>query len=242
MASFKPVNFFSTTWMIVRHKSKPRIQKPRIPHWIKLQVLETTKPVFIPDVIEDHCSQKNATTSSELSTYERLLGQEMLQLLNDSRMVGIYHVNSITERAYYPLKRMMFYEKMRMEIYNKHIVLNTLKGTKYEAITPMYITNTRFLFGEKVDVNALINIQKKWPAFILLAGIVDNRLLSKDELVTYSKLKNLDTVRAQLCATLASPALSMSQSLNYHQVQLGMSLDSLQQKSSEKEETTEKKE
>lgn len=42
--------------------------------------------------------------------------------------------------------------------------------------------------------------------YIISAGIIEDRLLSKNELVEYSKMQNIDVARSQLCAVLNSAA------------------------------------
>jgi hypothetical protein len=59
-------------------------------------------------------------------------------------------------------------------------------------------------------------LEKKMTGFVLLFGVVDNRLLTRDQMTFYSQMPPIDQVRAQLCHTLGSAAQSLSQNLTHH--------------------------
>ena len=53
--------------------------------------------------------------------------------------------------------------------------------------------------------------------FSPLAGIVEDRFLTREQLEHYGKTASIDEVRAQLVATLNVPAMQLVQNLTQHQ-------------------------
>lgn len=54
----------------------------------------------------------------------------------------------------------------------------------------------------------------------ILAGICCNKMVSKDELVYYSTIPNLQTAQASLVQTLSSVGSQLVSNLNSHQISL----------------------
>lgn len=61
--------------------------------------------------------------------------------------------------------------------------------------------------------------------YSFLAGIIQDKLMSKNELVEYSKLPSLDVARSQLCSVLQSAGSSIVGQLNQSQQLLVSHLD-----------------
>lgn len=58
-----------------------------------------------------------------------------------------------------------------------------------------------------------------------LGGVVQGRLLTRNELQWCSTLPDINMLRAELCSILASSTSQLSQSLTYQQQQLARSLE-----------------
>jgi len=231
MVIFNAVKLFTTPWLIVRHKSKPIIQKTRIPHWEKLKVLETCKPILKPDTRtpSEKCelALNKLKPIKELTAFETLLGKELLRYLDSSNLVGIFHANSIKERARSAILKLLIKNNMKMGIYNRFIVNRMLAGTKYEAIAQLFVSHCIFVFSNEPTVDVLLKLQKKMPQYILLAGIFENRIMSRQDLEWYGSLPTLEVMHGQLYATLNVCSTQMIQQLGHHQLQLSHSLSLL---------------
>lgn len=62
-----------------------------------------------------------------MTMFETLLGQQLLKYLDESPLVGFYHANSIDGRQRHAVIKLLLRNNMRMGVYNRFIVRETLK-------------------------------------------------------------------------------------------------------------------
>lgn len=99
-------------------------------------------------------------------------------------------------------------------------------GTKYEAIAPLFESKNCIIFSQDLKIPQLLKISKKSPQMTLLAGIAENRLLSRNEMVNLATLPDITTARAQFVSVLNSIGGGVVQHLQAHQTNLAGLLDS----------------
>ncbi len=153
-------------------------------------------------------------------------------------MVGLFHINPIKAEDYFKAKVAFHKSNMHLKVYGKSVMRRALSDSKYEALVPLFDINSCMVFSkDPKKVGTMIKIIKKIPQMHLIAGIVEDRLLSKNELVEYSKMPDLTTVRAQFVAVLQSCAgPQIVQNLETHQQQLVNLLDAHVRENGKKEE------
>lgn len=100
-----------------------------------------------------------------------------------------------------------------------------VEGTKYEAIVPLFDSNHCIVFSSEEQVGKLLRTVRKFPQMILMAGIVQNRLLSRNEFNDFASLPDLTTARGQLVATLNLAGGKIVEDLEAHSKNLVNILD-----------------
>lgn len=100
-----------------------------------------------------------------------------------------------------------------------------LTDTKYEATLPIFKSKYCILFGPENSIAKILKLTKKVPQLILIAGIIDDRLLSKNEMLMYSTSPGIDAARAELLSTLNFAASNLHATLQSHQQNLVTLLD-----------------
>lgn len=144
-------------------------------------------------------------------------------------MVGILHINSIKGEDYFNAKVAFHKNGMQLKKYGSSIMKKAVKDTKYEAVLKLCetkILSTGFVFStEHKKVDAILKILKKFPQMILLSGIVENQLMSRNEFIKYSQLPSLDIARSQLVNVLNMAGSNLVQNLSAHQASLVNILD-----------------
>jgi len=95
------------------------------------------------------------------------------------------------------------------------LIHTTLTGTHYEPALCLIGSHTTLASSTECNVKKLLKCAKKMPTYVLMAAIVEGRLLDRTQLDRYANLPDLETMRAQFCATL-SVASSISNQLLYH--------------------------
>lgn len=118
-----------------------------------------------------------------------------------------------------------------------------IKGTPYEAVLDFYDSKNMTLFSPLPEIKKVLKISKKFPQLVVLgniwfnyyllilllstiiAAILEGKFISKNDLIKYSEIPNLQTAQASLVQTLGGVAMQLSSNLMTHQQVLVSHLD-----------------
>lgn len=139
---------------------------------------------------------------------------------NHSQLVGIFHLNSITAEELFKTRVALHKENIQFKAYGKRVMNLAIKGTKYENVLPLFEAKNCIVFSTEPKLKQLLKITKKVPQMILLAGILENRIMSRTELTQFAALPDLTTARAQFVGVLNSIGGGLVNNLECHQKQL----------------------
>lgn len=144
-------------------------------------------------------------------------------------MVAVFHANPISSDDFFKARVLFHKQGIQLKKYGRPILTEALKETNYESLMTLNENNcfsTVFAFcPEHKRVGKLLAILKKIPQFNLLCGVVDSRLLCKNEFTDYAKMPDLDVARSQLVNVLNMAGSSIVQNLESHQTHLVRLLD-----------------
>ncbi|XP_055598082.1 39S ribosomal protein L10, mitochondrial [Uranotaenia lowii] len=206
-----------------RFRGKINIQRPRAPHYERARVLELVKPVYkLPD-FNAPCLEENAAKAIQKvdNPYETIIAREVRNWLEHSKMVAFIHLNSIKQEDFFKVQVALHRYQMKVKMYSKSVIKLAVDGTKFEAIKPLFDTKTVLIFcPDESKIKQLLNVLKKTPQFILIAGIAHGRFMSKNEFVDFASMPDLTTTRAQLAAVLDSAGAKVVSDLESHQNQI----------------------
>ncbi|XP_026727062.1 39S ribosomal protein L10, mitochondrial [Trichoplusia ni] len=205
-----------------RFRGKINIQRPKKPHFERQLLLDLAKPVYgtpkykLPEVALCDRGEKRKTKEID-NPFERILANECLNWFNTSKMVIFLHLNSISMEDKTPIFAALAKNDMHLRCYGKKIISMATTGTRYEAVNHLFTSHQNIIFGQPEKIVTLFKIMKKAPQLIVMAGIIQDRLMSKNELVEYSQMQNIDVARSQLCAVLDSAGSSLVRQLTQGQ-------------------------
>lgn len=165
----------------------------------------------------------------EDNQYEIILGREVKNWFDSSQMVAVLHINPIGGEDFFKA-RVEFHKKgMQLKKYGNGILKRAIADTKFDALLGLNggSTNcTGFVFSpDHNKVSQIVKILKKFPQMHLMCGVVENRLLSKNEIIEFSKMPSLDIARSQFVNVLNMAAGQLVQNLTAHQSNLVNILD-----------------
>ncbi|KAG5675763.1 hypothetical protein PVAND_005640 [Polypedilum vanderplanki] len=234
-----------------RFRGKINIQRPRVHHFERALVVELTKPIYPKKerlkpcpVDESFFTKKNK--SEEIHPYVRIIAKEVKNWFDHSKMIGIVHINPMSSKEFFKARVAFHKSGMQVKKYGSAILKTAIADTKYDVIKELNnnkFFSTGFIFcTEHNKVNQMLNILKKTPQMTLLCGIVEDRLLSRNELIDYANMPDIQIVRSQFANVLNLAGSTIVQNLESHQLNLVNILDAhvrVNQKSDEtKEELT----
>lgn len=145
-----------------RFRGKINIRKPKI-FYKKAVVNQIVKPIYInPHAgksLEELClNRRVSSVKRELSPYEKIISREVRNWLDKSRMTACLHVNSMPERDVFDVKVPLFRANMYLKRYSSNIVLDAIRDSPYQGITPLIGKYTWFVFSPDVNVAPLQKI------------------------------------------------------------------------------------
>ncbi|EFN85569.1 39S ribosomal protein L10, mitochondrial [Harpegnathos saltator] len=106
---------------------------------------------------------------------------------------------------------------MYLKRYSSKIMKLALEDSPYAASLPLYSSSFTLVFSPDMNVAAFEKISKKCPSVVLLAGILEGRLLNKENFLRYGK-SDLTTSRMHLVQVLQNAGgNNLNQQLTQHQ-------------------------
>lgn len=210
---------------------KVNVQRPRKPHYARALFEAVTTPIYEKTRIIDDCRLKQESKllgpkkEREVHPYLAILAKELREFFETSNMTLICHRNSINSFDYFNFRVALHKNDIQCKVYGKAIVNEAIKTTKYRAILPLFESSNCIIFASEPKIAETLKILRKNPRIILLGGILEDRIMSKNELVNYSKLPDLQIVRAQFAATLQTAGGQILNNLQAHQSNLCYLLD-----------------
>ncbi|KAH8298044.1 hypothetical protein KR018_005006, partial [Drosophila ironensis] len=212
----------------LRYRGKINIQRPKEPHYERARVVAVTQPRYPEPPKSKTCFQTRAErTQQQLENpYNDIIAREVRNWLDHSKLVAIFHLNSITADEVFRVRVQLHKQNLHLKSYGRKIIGQAVEGTRYEAIMPLFHSNHCIVFSpDQQRVSSLLRITRKVPQMILIGGIVDETLLSRNELMAYAQMPGLQAAQAQLVQTLNQAAGHLVQQLQAHQNSLVQVLD-----------------
>uniref|UniRef100_A0A182NP25 Large ribosomal subunit protein uL10m n=1 Tax=Anopheles dirus TaxID=7168 RepID=A0A182NP25_9DIPT len=212
-----------------RFRGKINIQRPRAPHYERARVLEIIKPYYKKPDFNAPCIEAERTKQAGKTLdnpYETIIAREARNWFEHSKLVALLHMNSIKQEDMFKAQVALHRHNVSVKVYGKSIMRKAVADTRFEAILPLFEAKTAIIFSPEVQkIKQVLSVLKKTPQLVLLSGIVEGRLLSKNEFVAYAAMPDLTTVRAQFAAVLDSAGGKIVSDLQCHQSQLVNLLD-----------------
>lgn len=206
------------------------IKKYREPDLRRKKLYAACEPIILPDLRQESekCEQLHPLPPIEIHPYDKLLAQDLKNEWESSRMICIFHKNSMTEREHVERRNLFQHQDMLLRYYNTRCVHHYLTGTRFECLKQLFLNGSyhALLFSKEPNVLKMVKTAKKVQHhLVLLCAVVDDKILSYNEIIKYSELPNLPTLQSHLCHTLSLASQSITQNLAKPLTQLSMSLD-----------------
>lgn len=205
-----------------RNRGKINIQRPKKPHFLRQLEMDLTIPILPKreiDPIEKCITEKTKkkTITSLENPYLRIIANDCRNWFDQSKLIAIFHVNPISGEDMFKLQVPLYKSNMHVKRWGKRTLEMAFENTGYKALMPLFQSQTLIVFSPEVQVGKLLKIVRKTPQIVFLAGVVEGRLLHKDDFINYSKLPDIQVARASFAQLLLSSGSQITSQLNQHQ-------------------------
>ena len=193
--------------------------EPIIPRDLRPSWDRCGRPAF-----EAMLKEKKMTRNPREDLLAGILKRDMLE----GTLVAFFHVNSVLLEDYTAIKNSLQHKNLWMKKFNRNIYESAIRDTKFASMRSVLCDqpNTVMVIGKgDEDLKTLIRMEKKMPGFLLMCAFVEDRILRKDEMITYSQIGSLADVRAQLSATLNHALASLPSHITHPATLLSLTLD-----------------
>ncbi|CAF0745175.1 unnamed protein product [Brachionus calyciflorus] len=224
----------------VRYRGKYNMKMPKPRHDVARYLEELTKPVIVrelPDPVE-MCSKSKAQIANNLrfgpdsaGEFEKFLAKLAFNTLENNEAMLICHKLDVSGETLRRNKVELKKTDTKMWSFNTVVMQLMIKNNpKYKNLEPIVNTglgrNVYFFFKEE-NLKKNLALFRRMPHFVLLGGMINQQLYTRNGIQDYAKLEDLDTLRGQLVGTLnmclaqvpntlSSPISSLSQALSQH--------------------------
>lgn len=201
---------FTPNVISVRHR-RINVQKPRKPDHYRALINEITKPKYPWPKPSDmpwseRCPKPLENQFSKIvedNPYQNILAREVRDLFEQSAMVAIFHKNPVKGEIDFKTMKTFKMAGMDHVVYGKSTLKLALEQTNYAVVLNLFQSHSSIVFSSTSQTQKLLRIIKKMPHLILLACIVDGKLLSKSQTVEYANLMDIDNARARLIGVIS---------------------------------------
>ncbi|XP_055943529.1 uncharacterized protein LOC129974402 [Argiope bruennichi] len=192
-------------------------RNPPEPHFDRKRMIEVCKPISVPKKIPDWqtCSQAVILEEEKAHPYETILAKELKQNWESSKMIMFYHLTSLTDRLTRDVRNMFFKKDLFFHIYSPEVVKLAVQETPFTSILHLFESKTALLFCPDQDINKVLQLSKKTPYVILMAGIVEGTFYSKSQLQSLNDALKKD-VHQQLAQILDYTPSKLVGTINHH--------------------------
>lgn len=146
----------------------------------------------------------------------------------EAKVIGFFHKNAMTVEDFTKVKNRLEHKELYMKWFNRKIYELAIRDTKFSSMRSILCDqqNTVMVIGKtRESLKTLMQMEKKMPGFLLMCAFLEDRILRKDELLTYTQIGSLDDMRAQLSATLNHALASLPSHIAHPVAVLSLTLD-----------------
>ncbi|KAK2147588.1 hypothetical protein LSH36_546g01022 [Paralvinella palmiformis] len=241
MSALGKVKLFTPLLIQCRHKSKHFIQRPRPSH-LDRRIFEAVTVPLLPEKIHDpyaNCPRlrrrlqavKEDVVQDEMeNAYENYLMGICRRMLEENRMIIAFQLMAMSTREKVDIKRQLFLNGLKLKFVSNAI----FSDTKWINLSPLLCSHNAYVVSPDVDISRVIKLTHKMPELILLGGLVNDQLFTREGLQRYAKLPDIDVLRGQLVAVLNATPSRTKSLLEHHQQTLSRNLDQYVKDNTEK--------
>lgn len=224
----------------VRYR-KINVQKPREPDHYRAVINAVTSPRYPwpkPPVVPLVEKRFKQLQNIEDNPYENILAREVKELFEQSPMIAIFHKNPVKGETNFKCKKTFKMAGMNEIIYGKSTLTKGLAETNYASVLELFQSHSSIVYSSTEQVPKLLKITKKMPHLILMACIVDGKMLSKNQTIEYGNLIDIDNARARLIHVISQVNNKCLQTIGQTQLTMVRYLEQYAQSSAELDATT----
>lgn len=137
---------------------------------------------------------------------------ELKELFNNSETVIISHYKGLTVQEVSDLRNNIRKVGAGFRVTKNRITRLALKGTKFEALTDLFVGPTAIAFANDPlsACKACVEFAKTNEKLVVIGGAMGTGVLSVEEIKRLAALPSMDELRAKIIGLLQAPAAQLA--------------------------------
>ncbi|XP_068610324.1 large ribosomal subunit protein uL10m [Brachionichthys hirsutus] len=220
-AKFLPKQGWVPLVQSVRHGSKAVTRHRRPMHHIKQKLMAVTQYIPLPRGPPRGAYPAEAIGTKEVQDpFTLLLKKNLKKVFQDSKMVAVVQNNSCNAEDMINFKYRLHKHGISVKFFPNKVVQSFMTDSIYCNMIPLFIGSTVLLVSKEPKAKEMLLTLRPFPQLVLLGACMDDRLMSAQGLVSYSKLPSLTVVQGELVSGLTMLTSHTASLLQQHPAHL----------------------
>ncbi|KAG8446878.1 hypothetical protein GDO86_014362 [Hymenochirus boettgeri] len=222
----------------IRHGSKAVTRHKKAMHFERQKLMALTEFIAPKPVTSERCIVPRMRREDEAqeNPLEQMLCSQLRTVLQDCKMVAVFQRSATGADDLLHLRHRLMKHDIHMKHFPIQVVKKTFAQSHLSNLLPLFMGHTFLVVSHHAKVKEMLQCVRTVPQVQLLGAFVENRLLSRQGMINYSKLPGLDVLRGQLLGGLSLISSQTSFLLAQQTVKLCALLDQhVKEKSTEQE-------
>uniref|UniRef100_A0A4W3JWP9 Large ribosomal subunit protein uL10m n=1 Tax=Callorhinchus milii TaxID=7868 RepID=A0A4W3JWP9_CALMI len=198
-----PVSGWLPSLQSVRRGSKAVTRHRRATHILRQKLLAVTEYIPPKPAVPDRCSKPWQRPLPQQVGIERFLQKEVEKTLRENKMIAVFQNNSITSEELQTLRYRLMKHDVHMKFFPNQVLRSYLADSRYKNLLPLIIGPNIMIVSKEPKARELLQTVRSTTQVTLLGACIENVLLSRQGLVTFSRLPGIQTIRGQLVGSLS---------------------------------------
>eukprot|EP00794_Sanderia_malayensis_P017846 gene17846-19628_t len=168
---------------------------------------------------------KKRSSERKINERKQMMGGGLKSALECSKYFIVLQYNDIHSHEWNNIRYTLQQHDIKVKVFPTKLSVKVLEETRYQGLGHLFRGSVVTCSSEKDNLKDFVLSIKTMPKLDMLGGIVDDKLLSKNQVIEYSDLPPLDTLRSELLAHLQQPSLRLMDVIEKAQKSLVMSLE-----------------
>ena len=145
------------------------------------------------------------------------IGKQLVDIFHSNPMVAVFHHNDWNVAKWQKFRRTLLPTGIYVRVISTRIATKVLEPTKFRNITLLFYGPTCIMYCEEPKVKDLVSVTKNEEKLLLLGGVLNNALLTRQDFLDYAKLPTHEELHGQLISQLMMMSSQMTSLLLRHQ-------------------------
>ncbi|XP_044152621.1 39S ribosomal protein L10, mitochondrial isoform X2 [Bufo gargarizans] len=191
-------------------------------HFERQKILALTKYIAPKPAISESCVKPKAEAdhTGKENLLEKFLCSQLENVLQENKMFAVFQRNAIGADDFLHLKHRLHKHEIYIKVFPLQVIRKILGQSHLQGLLPLFLGHTFVVVSPHAKVKEMLQAIRTAPQIQLLGACIENKLLSKQGIINYSKLPSKQLLQGQLVGTLTMLTAQTSNLLTHHSVQL----------------------